>query len=307
MPLPKWLPSGGVQKPLVPIIAVVGGISLTLMILSQRQTMRSLEGQLQLSRQHVTQLEGQNEQLTQQVSALESDRQGLDARVKSLRSELASAATNLDQSRASLTELQARVAKLQEQNTALEGQMSGVSRERDEARVRATALVEEKSDLERSLLRLRERLTLLDRDYRELTEQLAKAQAAPSQVLSAVIAVGPKNHAGSYAPVVTALAPGTVELPPIVVRKDAAGMSMPVRGRIVEVNEPHGFIVVDKGSMDGVHVGMSFDIVRGASTIGRAAVVRVRPQLSACDILRAKTSGPLQAGDQAVQSGTSAR
>jgi len=92
-----------------------------------------------------------------------------------------------------------------------------------------------------------------------------------------------------------------VELPPIVVRKDQAGMSMPVRGRIVELNEPHQFIVVDKGSMDGVHVGMVLDIVRGATTIGQATVVRVRPKLSACDIVRTKTPGPLQIGDAAVQ------
>lgn len=80
-------------------------------------------------------------------------------------------------------------------------------------------------------------------------------------------------------------------------------MSMPVRGRLVEVNEPHRFVVVDKGSMDGVRLGMTLDILRGGSTVGRATVVRVRPQLSACDVVRARTPGPLQVGDVAVQSG----
>lgn len=94
-----------------------------------------------------------------------------------------------------------------------------------------------------------------------------------------------------------------MELPPIIVRKGQAGMSSAVRGRLVEVNEPHQFIVVDKGSADGVQMGMMFDIVRGAGTvIGRAAVVRVRPQLSACDIVRKQTTEPLQVGDVAVQS-----
>ena len=308
MPFPSF-PGGRFPKPLLPIAMGVAGIGLAAVIVSQQQQMKRLEGQLQLSHQQVKQMESQNETLTQQVSTLETDRQGLDAHVKALRNELASAATDLDRSRVSLEELQDRFEELKEARTTLEAQVSSVTRERDEARSRTQALAQEKSEMERSVLRLRERLALLDRDYRALTEQLAKAQASPNQGVSAVSAIGPMNHTAfaTGEPLTPALSPGTVELPPIVVRKDQAGMSIPVRGRIVEVNEPHRFIVVDKGSMDGVHVGMTFDIVRGASTIGRATAVRVRPQLCACDILRAKTPGPLQAGDQAVQSGPGAR
>jgi len=290
----------------LPIMLGVAVIGLVVVIVSQRQQVQALTDQLTRSRQHAQQLEAQSQKLTDQVSALEMDRQGLDARLKALRNELTTASTNLDQSRLSLEELQERFETLSSMHTAMERQLSSVTTERDEARQQAKGLEENKTELERSVLRLRERLTLLDRDYRALSEQLAKAQAAPSQGVSAVIATGP-NHAASTAPVVTARSSGTVELPPIVVRKDSAGMSIPVRGRLVEVNEPHGFLVVDKGSMDGVYVGMAFDIVRGASTIGRATVVRVRPQLSACDILRAKTPGPLQAGDQAVQSSPGSR
>lgn len=293
-------------KPPLLIMLGVAVIGLVVVIVSQRQQLQALTDQLTRSRQQAQQLEAQSQKLTEQVSVLEADRQGLDARLKALRNELTTASTNLDQSRLSLEELQKRFETLNSTYTAMEGQLSGVTAERDEARQQAKEFEEKQTELERSVLRLRERLTLLDRDYRQLTEQLAKAQAAPSQGVSAVIATEP-SHTASTDPVVAALSRGTVELPPIVVRKDSAGMSIPVRGRLVEVNEPHGFIVVDKGSMDGVHVGMAFDIVRGASTIGRATVVRVRPQLSACDILRAKTPGPLQAGDQAVQSSPGSR
>jgi len=281
----------------------VAGVGLVVVVVNQQQQLRVLEGQLSRSRQQLLQLEGQNKALTQQVDALEADREGLDARAQALRNELASVSASFDQSRSSLEELQKRFESLKEAHTAMEGQVSNLTREREEAHQLATKVEEENTELKRSLLRLRERLTLLDRDYRQLSEQLAKAQAAPTQGVSAVIATGPENHTASIVSGITARAPGTVELPPIIVRKDQAGMSIPVRGRVVEVNEPHQFIVLDKGSTDGVHVGMTFDIVRGASTIGRATVVRVRPQLSACDILRAKTPGPLQAGDQAVQSG----
>lgn len=305
MSLLKGLPMSQLPKPILPIVIAVVFIGLVAVIVNTEQQRKQLEGHLQRSRHEVRQLEEQHESLTQQVSALESDRNGLDARVRALRSELSLAATNLDESRSSLEQLQASLNMIQANHATLETQVTDVTRERDESRQRAQTLAEEKSELDRAVLRLRERLTLLDRDYRELTEQLARAQAAPNSGVSTVSAFGPKNHSAlaSAGPVAAVLSPGTVELPPIIVRKDQAGMSIPVRGRIVEVNEPHRFIVLDKGSMDGVHAGMTFDILRGGSAIGRATVVRVRPQLSACDILRAKTSGTLQAGDQAVQSG----
>ena len=305
MPLPS-LPSGGPVKLLVPLIAVVVGIGVAALVWSQLQQIKQLEQRLQLGQQQIQQLESQNQGLSRQVSALEGERKIFDERMGALRQELSSATASLDRSRSSLDELQHRYEELNGTRSKLESQLAGVTVERDEARKRTQQLEEEKTDLGRSVTRLRERLALLDRDYRQVAEQLTALQTAPRPGVNVVSATGPEN-VGSAAVgekgAAMALSPGVVELPPIVVRKDQAGMSMPVRGRIVELNEPHQFIVVDKGSMDGVHVGMALDIVRGASTVGRATVVRVRPKLSACDIVRAKTSGPLQVGDAAVQSG----
>jgi peptidoglycan hydrolase CwlO-like protein len=293
-------------KASLPIILGVAMVGLVVILVSQWQQLRAMTNQLARSRQQVQQLEAESQQLAEQVKTLEADRQGLDARLKALRIELTTASTNLDRSRHSLEELQQRVETLNRTQAMMEQQLSSVAAERDDARQQAKAMEDSKSELERAVLRLRERLTLLDRDYRQLSEQLAEARAVASRGVSAIMGTAPAQPAST--PVaVAALSPGTVELPPIVVRKDSAGMSIPVRGRVVEVNEPHRFIVVDKGSMDGVHVGMAFDIVRAATTIGRATVVRVRPQLSACDILRAQTSGPLQAGDEAVQSSPGSR
>jgi len=38
--------------------------------------------------------------------------------------------------------------------------------------------------------------------------------------------------------------------------------------------------------------------------VGRATVIRVRPQLSACDIIRSSTTGQVQVGDLTVQNGS---
>ena len=44
---------------------------------------------------------------------------------------------------------------------------------------------------------------------------------------------------------------------------------------VLESNDEHHFIVIDQGSMDGVRVGMVFDLLRGETPVGRAAAVRV--------------------------------
>ena len=88
--------------------------------------------------------------------------------------------------------------------------------------------------------------------------------------------------------------PGAVELPPIVVRKDGGRASIisQIRGQLVEVNPGHSFVVLDKGSWDGVNVGMAFDVLRGTRTVGQATVVRVRPQLAAAVIRYIETALP---------------
>ena len=95
MPFPKWLPSEAIPKPLIPLLVVAGGISLTLVVLSQREKMRSLEGQLQISRQQIQQLEAERVQLEAQRQELSRELESRDVRLKTLREELASASTNL--------------------------------------------------------------------------------------------------------------------------------------------------------------------------------------------------------------------
>ena len=274
----------------------------------QYQRAGALEQQLTLSRQQVEELKAQNQGLTQQLASLQAERAGLDERVASLRAQLSSATADMERSRVTFGELEQRFASFSEERAKLQGQVVSLTVERDSAQRRVTELDEKKSELGQSVARLRERLALVERDYREVAEKLSSLEVAPHAGVNVLASIGPSSNGasaggGTSGQAPANLYPGVVELPPIIVRKDQAGMSIPVRGRLVEVNESHDFIVVDKGTMDGVRVGMVFDIVRGASTIGRATVVRVRPQLSACDIVRQQTQGPLQVGDAAMQHG----
>ena len=93
----------------------------------------------------------------------------------------------------------------------------------------------------------------------------------------------------------------TVELPPIVVRRDAGGQAEAIRATVAEINGPYQFVLLDRGSRDGVTLGMTFDVLRVGRLVGSLTVVRVRPALSACDLIGATSVGELQVGDAVVQ------
>jgi len=293
----------------VPFLAAAVAIGAGALLWSQFQQIRQKEHQLQITQEQNRQLETQSQELTQKLTVTQGQLKSQDDRITALRRELSSASESFEHSRASLDELQKRYEQLNETHTRLETQLASVTGERDEARRRTERLEQEHAELSSSAVHLRERMALLERDYRQAADQLAQLQAMPNRGVTVVTAAGSTTSTASPATSqgpFPSLIPGTVELPPIVVRKDQAGMSLPVRGRVAEINEPHQFIVIDKGSLDGVQLGMVLDIVRGTTTVGRATVVRVRPKLAACDIVRSRSPGPIQVGDQVVQHGMGA-
>lgn len=292
----------------MPLIAVIGGVGVGGLLLAMQFTqIQSLQRQLAQNRQVIGRLEQENQQLTQRFAESETRRADLDKKLSALRSELSSAGATLERSRLSLDDMESRHEDLARAHRELESKFEQVSAERDTAAKQAAAISLEKAELERSAVHLRERLALVERDFGKVREQLAQLERTPRSDVAVVSVEGPSAGAARTASAAgstsTTSIAGTVELPPIVVRKDQAGMTLAVRGRIVEVNAPHNFIVVDQGSQDGVHMGMGFDLIRGGATVGRATVVRVRPNLAACDLVRARTPSPPQVGDQAVQSG----
>ena len=302
----RW-PGGRSRRFLLGVIVVVlGGIAAV-------STMQwsGLKIQLADKQRTIMTLTAQNQDLQQELTNLQAQRQELEGRLNDVQSQLTSAGTELARLRTAVAELQGRYDALTAERSSLEARVTQLSQERNEAQDRMHRLEDEKMDLERASARLRDRFVLLDRDYQRLVDQVEdlererKVAAATSTIATTV--VNPAAPPPPTSPPPAAAFPQspqgsqTVELPPIVVRKDQPGMSTPVRGRLVEVDETHQFVVVDKGSMDGVLLGMTLDVVRGMTPVGRVRVVRVRPKLSACDVIRSDTPGSLQVGDLAVQ------
>jgi cell shape-determining protein MreC len=281
--------------------------------------MTQLKHQLTVRQQKILELGSQNAQLQQQLADIEEERKALDGRLSDLRGQLASTTGELGRLKSSMSELQARYDALESEKVDLEDQVSQLEKERDDVMRQIRRLKTEKTDLEREAGRLRERLTILERDAEERakameqSQQQASAQPAAASIPRASPAPSGSPAVAIYPPVAepargtagrspaTQAGSKTVELPPIVVRKDRARSDLPVRGRVVELNDTYRFIVVDKGTNDGVRVGMIFNVVRGAGVIGQVVAVRVRPQLAACDLV--SSSGSFQIGDLIVQHG----
>lgn len=257
--------------------------------------------QLQASRQQIETLTTHNQVLTSELTALQEEQHAVDERLGSLRKQLALTGTELERARQTLKELSLRDTELRTERDRLTSQVSTLQAAREEAVAKARRLAEDNTELSRTIGRLRGRMAFLDRDVQQLRTELATLQTSPQVPTGYVSAPDPSVTAtASAAPPATAVSSiDTVELPPIIVRKEQTAMVPPRQGRVVEVNTKHAFIVVDQGSDDGVQPGMWFDVVRGGKTIGEATVVRVRPTFAACDI-RETSQGPMQVGDLAV-------
>ncbi len=291
------------MKVIVPVLIV----AVALGVVQLYRQLQLTQQQFQHSQQDVARLTSEKEALEREFNDLQVERKNLEERLSSLRSQLSSTTSDLEHARVKLQETDDRLTGLTKERDALQAQLASTTGERDDLQKQIARLKRDNEDLDRAAMRVRERLILVDRDYRQLSEKLAALQAAPNSSLSVVSSSGPTaslSHTseGNNDTAAASTIPGTVELPPVVVRKDHAMMATPMRMRLMEVNEQHNFVIMDKGSDDGVRLGMVFDVVRGTGTVGSTTVVRVRPHLVACDIIRAKTPGPLQVGDLAVQS-----
>jgi len=83
-----------------------------------------------------------------------------------------------------------------------------------------------------------------------------------------------------------------IEIPPVVV---SAGS--PQEGQVLVVNRDFNFVVVDKGSNDGVAKGEFLSIFRSGKPVAKVQAEKVYDQFSACGIIEESKSRPVREGD----------
>jgi len=95
---------------------------------------------------------------------------------------------------------------------------------------------------------------------------------------------------------ITAKETASVELPPIVVKPEAAGIRG-LRGGVVAVNPEEKFVVVDLGEDSGVKPGLKLRVVRGDRDIGIVEIIETRKEISAADVKEVVSGYNIQEGD----------
>lgn len=87
----------------------------------------------------------------------------------------------------------------------------------------------------------------------------------------------------------------TVEMPGLTVRDRQPDLPS-LRGTILKVNRDYDFVVLNRGSGDGVYTGVRFRVLDGDREIGEVTATRVLPDMTVADINRARTHRQLRTG-----------
>ncbi|MBI1976207.1 MAG: hypothetical protein HYS56_01720 [Candidatus Omnitrophica bacterium] len=178
---------------------------------------------------------------------------------------------------------QAQIRDQKERIAHLQGKVLAGSSDEFIDRKRVDSLKKELGRIKEERTELEQRLVTADQTIQKLQSQTQKVQ----------------------------LAGGTIELPPIVVGAGQAfpssGMAVSSRtsgvpdGKILTVNEEHGFVIIGLGQKDGVQPGMKFKVLRGGQEVGNVEVIEARHNISAADVKEIRTAG-FQADDQVLLS-----
>ncbi len=87
----------------------------------------------------------------------------------------------------------------------------------------------------------------------------------------------------------------TVEMPGLLVKEGREAVPS-FRGTILKVNPDYNFVVINRGSGDGVVSGTRFRVLDGDREVGEVAATRVLPDMTVADINAAQTRRQLRTG-----------
>ena len=91
----------------------------------------------------------------------------------------------------------------------------------------------------------------------------------------------------------------SVELPPIVVKPETAGVK-DLRGQVIAVNDKEKFVIVNLGEGKGIRPGFQMTVLRGEKEIGTLEVIEVRREISAADIKEVVSGSEVREGDTVI-------
>jgi len=189
--------------------------------------------------------------------------------------------------------LSLELARDKNDNKYVSDKLGTIKEENAALRAQVKELTTTKFSLQKSLQRL-------SQERASLEAQLAKTEDIVQNRVNDILDIKKELESASKARGIEGIEGKTVQLPPIIVSAhgQAKGEMVPSAvkaGRVISVNEPNNFVIIDIGESAGVKVGDSFKISRDSKDIALVEVIQARKDISAADI-RQKTQA-IQVGD----------
>lgn len=217
----------------------------------------------------VVEIRQKNEDLQLQVDSLKHEKEDIEAEMQHKLDMVDNLSLELARTKNDKKFITNRAKKLSEDNKILRGQMK--------------QLVSVKNALEKAMVRL-------SREKEKIEGQLGRTETLIQSKIDEIWEIKDELDR-SIRSVQSDTSSNEVELPPIVVipGEQATNFNMGetdsgFNGKVISINDPNNFVIVDIGENTGVQLGENLSVYRDSKYIARLEVIQVRKDISAADI-----------------------
>lgn len=236
-----------------------------------------LNNQLLEAKNRLAGLNKDNKELSIRIDELTKAKETLEREIAFKERAMSIMSKDLVSEREARRKLSQDLEKMRADNVGLKRELVITNKEKMQLQDNLKDTVQSKEVLARKVSEIRSILKEKSIALEELEEQLNRAIKGGSSAIVTSEAV-------------------SVELPPIVVKPAAAGISG-LRGEVVAVNAEERFVIVDIGESQGVRPGYQFSVMRGDRPIGIIEVVETRKEISAADVKELFSGFVVKEGD----------
>jgi len=255
------------------------------------------------------------------------DKAALELQLKDLGAELSNTKLQLEEVKKTKTDLELELSRLRQNQDDMERKIKystdlanslslELARDKNDKRFIAdklAAIKEENATLRAQVkeltttkVSLHKSLQKLTQDKNTLETQLAKTEEIIQDRVSDMVEIKRDLESATKERGIAGIEGKTVQLPPIVVKAQGtatrseappatAGTTSNKMARVISVNEPNNFVIIDAGENAGISIGDTFKVYRNSKEIASIEVIQVRKDIAAADIKQKIQN--IQAGD----------
>lgn len=277
------------EKPKFIIIAFILLIVLSLAFagsgfyLLQKEKVRSasLQEQLDILKTKLTSAEKKLEEYKNTIASLDAKLKDAQANIEALTANIEQETKAKQEAVDQVTQLRADLEQQKTLRSDLETKLQQALKDAENTKTQLKDLTSQKEKL--------------DAKIKELETQAQQAQAAQSKGVELGTIVVGSDAAGKTA----AAAKPAAEKPSAKETKQQKSAPA-LEGKVLVVNKDYSFVVINKGSKDGVAVGNVFSLYHGNKYVGDVKVEKVHDSMSAADFGSPSMKDGIAEGDKVV-------